>query len=59
MENLKVRRAGYCNRQLYEEFLPRYKMLSPETWPHWHQDPKGRNRGCSGGLWGAGMVVVC
>jgi len=33
MENLRVRRAGYCNRQLYEIFLERYKMLCKKTWP--------------------------
>jgi len=40
MENLRVRRAGYCNRQPYEIFLERYKMLSKDTWPNWHRDPK-------------------
>lgn len=36
MENVRVRRAGYAFRQIYEQFLYRYKMLSPETWPSWH-----------------------
>lgn len=35
MENLRVRRAGYAFRQVYERFLYRYKMLAPKTWPHW------------------------
>ncbi|NWS64969.1 MYO1A protein, partial [Chunga burmeisteri] len=35
MENVRVRRAGYAFRQLYGPFLERYKMLSPQTWPHW------------------------
>uniref|UniRef100_A0A8C3JWY9 Unconventional myosin-Ia n=1 Tax=Calidris pygmaea TaxID=425635 RepID=A0A8C3JWY9_9CHAR len=35
MENVRVRRAGYAFRQLYDSFLQRYKMLSPRTWPHW------------------------
>lgn len=26
MENLRVRRAGYCNRQPYAVFLDRYKV---------------------------------
>ncbi|EGD77448.1 myosin IB [Salpingoeca rosetta] len=40
MENLRVRRAGYCNRQPYEVFLERYKMCCKATWPHWHREPK-------------------
>jgi hypothetical protein len=28
MENLRVRRAGYCNRQVYEVFAKRYKVCS-------------------------------
>uniref|UniRef100_A0A669Q6L5 Unconventional myosin-Ia n=1 Tax=Phasianus colchicus TaxID=9054 RepID=A0A669Q6L5_PHACC len=35
MENVRVRRAGYAFRQLYQPFLKRYKMLSRRTWPHW------------------------
>ncbi|XP_067686913.1 unconventional myosin-Ib-like [Haliotis asinina] len=35
MENVRVRRAGYAFRQNYDAFLYRYKMLAPETWPHW------------------------
>ncbi len=26
MENLRVRRAGYCHRQLYPLFVTRYKV---------------------------------
>jgi myosin-1 len=40
MENLRVRRAGYCNRQVYEVFVARYKMLSAKTWPVWRKDMK-------------------
>eukprot|EP00911_Craspedida_sp_UC1_P000557 UC1_evm1s428 len=40
MENLRVRRAGYCNRQVYDVFLERYKMLSDKTWPNWRKDPQ-------------------
>eukprot|EP00112_Aurelia_sp_Birch-Aquarium-sp1_P006606 Seg1725.5 transcript_id=Seg1725.5/GoldUCD/mRNA.D3Y31 product="Unconventional myosin-Ib" protein_id=Seg1725.5/GoldUCD/D3Y31 len=35
LENIRVRRAGYCYRQKYEIFLERYKMLSEKTWPNW------------------------
>ena len=40
LENIRVRRAGYCNRQTFEEFLQRYKMVVPRdaantTWPIW------------------------
>jgi len=40
LENIRVRRAGYCNRQTFEEFLQRYKMIVPRdapntTWPVW------------------------
>lgn len=40
MENVRVRRAGYAFRQVYPQFLFRYKMLAAETWPHWNGDPK-------------------
>ena len=34
-----MRRAGYAFRQAYEQFLYRYKMLSPMTWPAWRALP--------------------
>ncbi|XP_035688494.1 unconventional myosin-Id-like isoform X2 [Branchiostoma floridae] len=34
LENVRVRRAGYCNRQHYSRFLQRYKMISQYTWPN-------------------------
>lgn len=34
MENLRVRRAGFAYRRVYEQFLHRYKCLSKETWPN-------------------------
>ena len=34
VENLRVRRAGYCYRATFSKFLQRFKMLSPETWPN-------------------------
>ena len=33
VENIRVRRAGFCFRATYGRFLKRYKMLSPRTWP--------------------------
>ncbi|XP_053408862.1 unconventional myosin-Ib-like isoform X3 [Mercenaria mercenaria] len=38
MENIRVKRAGYAYRQIYAQFLYRYKMLADETWPSWHGD---------------------
>eukprot|EP01097_Dermamoeba_algensis_P007168 TRINITY_DN4496_c0_g2_i1.p1 TRINITY_DN4496_c0_g2~~TRINITY_DN4496_c0_g2_i1.p1 ORF type:complete len:1026 (-),score=280.10 TRINITY_DN4496_c0_g2_i1:1414-4236(-) len=40
LENVRVRRAGFANRQPYERFLTRYKMIAKETWPLWRKDPK-------------------
>ncbi len=40
MENLRVRRAGFCYRRLFQVFLQRYKCLCPATWPRWDGDPK-------------------
>jgi len=33
LENVRVRRAGFCYRQEYDRFVWRYKMISPATWP--------------------------
>lgn len=33
VENVKVRRAGFCYRETYEDFISRYRMLSQSTWP--------------------------
>ncbi|KAF2905235.1 hypothetical protein ILUMI_00959 [Ignelater luminosus] len=40
MENLRVRRAGFAYRRLYERFLQRYKSLCNATWPKWHGSPR-------------------
>lgn len=44
LENIRVRRAGFCNRQTYEDFLQRYKMTVPRgkgsTWPQWKASAK-------------------
>lgn len=33
LENVRVRRAGFANRQPYERFAQRYKITSAQTWP--------------------------
>ena len=35
LENVRVRRAGYCFRETYKDFLWRYRMLAPATYPNW------------------------
>lgn len=40
LENVRVKRAGFCYRQKYEKFLERYKMLSEPTWPNFTGVPK-------------------
>eukprot|EP01098_Paradermamoeba_levis_P008102 TRINITY_DN336_c0_g1_i1.p1 TRINITY_DN336_c0_g1~~TRINITY_DN336_c0_g1_i1.p1 ORF type:complete len:661 (+),score=189.01 TRINITY_DN336_c0_g1_i1:1827-3809(+) len=40
LENVRVRRAGFANRQAYERFVGRYKMIAKETWPIWKKDLK-------------------
>lgn len=40
LENVRVRRAGYAYRQLYDKFYFRYRVCSSKTWPHW----SGNNR---------------
>lgn len=32
-ENVRVRRAGFCYRLPFRDFLHRYKLLSSFTWP--------------------------
>jgi len=34
LENVRVRRAGFAHRSLYETFLQRYKCISATTWPN-------------------------
>ena len=34
LENVRVRRAGFAFRLLFEKFLQRYKCLSKKTWPN-------------------------
>jgi len=40
VENIRVRRAGFANRQPYERFLARYHMVAKTTWPSWRGDAK-------------------
>lgn len=40
LENLRVRRAGFAYRRVYEIFLHRYKCLSARTWPNYNGDAK-------------------
>uniref|UniRef100_A0A8C9Y9I5 Osteoclast-stimulating factor 1 n=1 Tax=Sander lucioperca TaxID=283035 RepID=A0A8C9Y9I5_SANLU len=39
-ENIRVRRAGYAYRRVFNKFLHRYAILTKETWPRW----KGEER---------------
>ncbi|XP_078143354.1 unconventional myosin-Ie [Centroberyx gerrardi] len=34
-ENIRVRRAGYAYRRVFNKFLHRYAILTRETWPRW------------------------
>ncbi|XP_031443452.1 unconventional myosin-Ie [Clupea harengus] len=39
-ENIRVRRAGYAYRRIFQKFLNRYAILTKETWPSWRGDEK-------------------
>ncbi|XP_061885821.1 myosin IEb [Entelurus aequoreus] len=39
-ENIRVRRAGYAYRRVFNKFLQRYAILTRESWPAW----KGEER---------------
>ncbi|XP_044305252.1 unconventional myosin-Ie-like [Varanus komodoensis] len=39
-ENIRVRRAGYAYRRIFQKFLHRYAILTPETWPSWRGDER-------------------
>lgn len=34
-ENIRVRRAGFAYRRVFNKFLMRYAILTAETWPSW------------------------
>lgn len=36
VETVRVRKAGFVNRQPFDRFLARYKMIGNDTWPQWH-----------------------
>lgn len=36
---VQVWRAGYCYKLSYPQFLNRYKMICPSTWPRWRGSP--------------------
>jgi len=40
LENLKVRRAGYCYRTTWERWLKRYAVISEHTFPKWNGFPR-------------------
>ncbi|KAL4634760.1 unconventional myosin-If-like [Arapaima gigas] len=39
-ENIRVRRAGFAYRRVFNKFLQRYAILTPETWPCWRGDER-------------------
>ncbi|NXP45390.1 MYO1F protein, partial [Heliornis fulica] len=39
-ENIRVRRAGFAYRRVFQKFLQRYAILTPETWPSWRGDER-------------------
>ncbi|XP_037532423.1 unconventional myosin-Ie [Nematolebias whitei] len=39
-ENIRVRRAGYAYRRVFNKFLHRYAILTKETWPQWRGEER-------------------
>jgi myosin-1 len=39
-ENVRVRRAGFAFRRVFEKFIQRYSILTPETFPKWNGDAR-------------------
>lgn len=39
-ENIRVRRAGYAYRRVFNKFLQRYAILTKETWPRWRGEER-------------------
>ncbi|XP_070691108.1 myosin IEb [Pempheris klunzingeri] len=39
-ENIRVRRAGYAYRRVFNKFLQRYAILTRETWPRWRGEER-------------------
>ncbi|CAJ1060943.1 unconventional myosin-If [Xyrichtys novacula] len=40
-ENIRVRRAGFAYRRVFNKFLMRYAILTAETWPCWRGQEQG------------------
>eukprot|EP01087_Luapelamoeba_hula_P021080 TRINITY_DN72_c0_g1_i2.p1 TRINITY_DN72_c0_g1~~TRINITY_DN72_c0_g1_i2.p1 ORF type:complete len:745 (-),score=147.61 TRINITY_DN72_c0_g1_i2:1096-3246(-) len=38
LENVRIRRAGYAYRQVFDKFFFRYRVVCPKTWPTWQGD---------------------
>ncbi|KNC51360.1 myosin-Id [Thecamonas trahens ATCC 50062] len=36
VETVRVRKAGFCQRMHFANFLRRYKLLTTSTWPNWY-----------------------
>ncbi|XP_074539900.1 myosin IEb [Halichoeres trimaculatus] len=39
-ENIRVRRAGYAYRRVFNKFLQRYAILTKESWPTWRGEQR-------------------
>nr|XP_020516135.2 unconventional myosin-Ie-like [Labrus bergylta] len=39
-ENIRVRRAGYAYRRVFNKFLQRYAILTKESWPKWRGEQR-------------------
>ncbi|XP_063311934.1 unconventional myosin-If isoform X1 [Pelobates fuscus] len=39
-ENIRVRRAGFAYRRVFNKFMQRYAILTQETWPRWRGDER-------------------
>ncbi|XP_047454296.1 myosin IEb [Mugil cephalus] len=39
-ENIRVRRAGYAYRRVFNKFLQRYAILTKDTWPEWRGEQR-------------------
>ncbi|MBN3281968.1 MYO1F protein, partial [Polyodon spathula] len=39
-ENIRVRRAGFAYRRVFNKFMQRYAILTAETWPCWRGDQR-------------------
>ncbi|XP_041086122.1 unconventional myosin-If-like isoform X2 [Polyodon spathula] len=39
-ENIRVRRAGFAYRRVFNKFMQRYAILTAETWPCWRGDER-------------------